>query len=845
MSISNITPESGSVKPDIQESIQSSSLIEININREIYSHDKKQLKRLAGLKNNPSNWTIEKLSIQEIAKVLSEGYTVRPGIKIGGNTIENVQRASVLLLDFDNQSVQETLAVAWTKNAAILYFTPSYEPGVNEKHRLLFRLSRPVSPAEYEHIYKYLLNFYKKADRLYSAGSLFFGASNHPESVSILNESGVLEVSPFLGMDVDGTTEVDTVIEDSSPPPPPDTSLSSISKREGARAAALKWIAKEVWLKACANDIDKFYCLHSHRFTHQGKDNLNLAKWGGHRPEDTSKTTGTGFFTYWQNPELPPAFINQGSGGLDKGTFIDYWHHYKIKLYGKEWESIKWQQDQKYVNFKIVCDDIAEHFGVQPFDFNAYKTKRAEVREQNQDLINQVKGCLRDYVYLIKSGGKDSYINYDFRAGIWRVKPEEYQVYRDCIKPYLISQCDVPVETLDEIKVSTMIEHLVKRFDEYKIVENKIQFDLLRNVNVIPTSNGDYNWKTKEFIQEFDPHLHNTHRSLHNFDSSPPDTPGVKLLSYWLDEMNYSDSQKKAIKSWLIVNTLGIATRTNRMLNIFGTPETGKSVIGQIIRGVVGESLSYTARGKQLTDGRNRFSNQSLDGIYSLFIDEFKADAEGWESLKMLVGKAGSSIEVEKKGMQPYNVINIAGITTATQDGFFIPNSDDGGIKRRICMIRHRPEQHNPKLAHIDRDFDKPGIYRDIWNWCIQQDGDAAVEDFVEYAKSEEATAIKAEVLYQNDPILQFMEEIEITNDPEDVVSRIELQSAYSRFLEVELGVPSDKQRVDRVETYLRGKIASNSIKWDFDDTTKVTINKKQMRGMKGVKMRILPDIMI
>jgi phage/plasmid-associated DNA primase len=725
---------------------------------------------------------------------------------------------------------------------------------------LIFRLSRYTPKHEARRIYEYLISSYKTCDNLLDASRIFFGAYDR-DSVHILSESATLDTDVFLAADIP-TIEIDYVtreVNDTEGNTPTTVSQAPLPKDgEGVRGAVLRWLNRSVWNDICLiDDIDKLYCLHPHRFEDQGKAAGYIRKWGGHRPEDTEKNTGTGFFVFWKNHEQLPIFDNSNSANskMMKGNFIEYWHYYGNLLHSKGWGDIDYDQDRKYINYRQVCDDIARHFDIPRFDFDSFiSEKQKQRKEKNQtiknDLCTQVETVLQMYCKLIKKGGKDSYLYYDFMAGVWRIKPYEYNVFRECVKYALKNHHGVENEVLNEPKTAAYIESIIKRFDKYESIEDKIDFDEMRNADIIPLANGDWNWRTKEFMVNFSPSNYNMTRSKKYFRELTGVEAGVALLNYWLDEIGYTDLQRSAVRSWLIVNCLGIAQQTKRMLNVYGTPETGKTVIGQLIQGCLG-SLCVTARGNTMTDAGNRFANQSLDGAFAVFIDEFRTDAGGWEMIKQLVGNANITIEVEKKNMSAYNTKFFAGITTATQDKFFIPNSDDGGIRRRVVLLQHTKAMHKSHLADIDIQFSKPDILADIFNWCIQQDGEQAVSDFIAYAKSDTAKSILQASLVQNDTVLQFIEEMVIFTDSEnDLVSNHELQVLYQAWLEQEIGanVANDtmKTRISKIPQNIREKaeIKDNGIKWSLmpekGKDSKVKISGKFVRGFRGMTLKRL-----
>jgi hypothetical protein len=819
---------------------------EIQVNRHVQFGNgvtKTGLKRKLNKENKNviENWETISTDILGLKSILEQGYTIRAAIKIGGNEKVHVRRLDVLLLDFDESLVKDTLANPLSTYASFWYHTPSYVKGENEKHRLGFILDRTATPDEGEKLNSYLKSKYPSADKI-SEAALFFGS--FPGGVTIISEDIRLPLDAFLGMEIlpEEEESIDDFGQGALPNiPKTDTPAS----KDGVRTQALKWINKEIFIGACGGDVNRLYCLHNHALKPQ-RHKTHIGNWHGSRPEGVP--TGTGFHVYQCTPELPPIFDNQGNTNFKEkaNTIIEYWWYYSNYIFDKKWGSILWEKNRKYENFKIVCDDIAKHFDVKPFPLEEILATKK--KKDTGDILKQVETVLQTYVYMLKAGAKDSYLYWDFSAGVWRVKPDATQVFRDCIKYSMKNHHGVDSDILDNPKIASLIESHIKRYDGYKSFNDKIDFDVKRCADVVPLANGDWNWRTKIFTESFDHTNYNMTRSPLDFTPLKPSlTHGAALLMRWMDDIGYSENQKRGVRSWLIVNCLGIATRTKRMLNVFGTPETGKTVIGQVVQNCLG-SLGMTLNGNSFTDAGNRFANQSLDGAYGLFIDEFRTDARGWEMLKQLTGNADLTINVEKKGLSDYKAKFYAGITTATQDKFFIPNSDDGGIRRRVALLKHTPEMHKPHLKNIDMEFSKPCISQDIFNWCIQQDGEKAVSDFIDFAESDESKSALQETVLSSDKTLQFMADcIVFTDDEKDVVSNLDIQTCYEVWLSTTAGEHiSDKVRASfvKITQYIREKVSikDNGFIWKLcpekGKESKVSIGGKQVRGLRGLKLK-------
>lgn len=812
---------------------------------------KTELKALAEDNNSLSKWKTKDVSVDELIDIISQGYSVRPGIKKGGNTEDFIVSTEWLMLDLDNQTLAETLSNPWTKYAVFWYYTPSYQPGVNEKHRLMFKFDLTRGKNEYEHIYKGLMKFYPKADNTKGAGWIFFGSYQQAinsnvdtiKSVTILNKNATLPTEAFLKMDVSENTNTDKFnkVNCASTPEDSDPAVEA----GGIRSQVLSWLNKEIWLGKCGNDIDKLYCLHKHNFIDQPKGKA-LAKWGGHRPEDTEKNTGTGFFVFWYNPNQVPVWQNQATG--EKGGYFEYWHKYSRELYGKEWGAIEWELDKDWLNLQAICDDIANYFKVKLFDFAKAKKEISDRnRKKYNSLLDEVIG---NYIYEDRNAG--NYIFYDLNCGVWRIKSERDKIYNYCIHKAFIDM-GIEIEMVENPKFARAIKSELGLKSLANV--SKQQFDDMRNYDWLPLGNGDFNLFTKEFKQGFEHTLYSQFR-YGNYLYTTPDkselTLELKLFFEWL-EWTYKDkSTRQAVIDWLALNIMGLAQKTQIMMCFWGTPGTGKSVILSLINNMMGE-LCAAIQGRKLLSSDNRFIFQRLDGIYAVTIDEFKTNQTGWDSIKELTGSETPVIEVEKKGLQPYTTKFRAGITTASQDKFTVPNSDDGGVRRRVIPIQHMINLRNPKYTGIDSILKKPEYYKQIFFWLLNNiDAGEAIERMKKFANSNEVKTNMLQILIEQDDVLAFIFDcLEFTDNPNDVVPNTELQLAYENYLQSEKLqhlTEKDKQRINNISQYVREKarIPDNKITWNLCPASgkneRISINGKQIKGLRGLKVRLIQN---
>jgi energy-coupling factor transporter ATP-binding protein EcfA2 len=786
--------------------------------------DKQELKDQAELYNKPDCWEIKNWDVKEIAEYIGNGYTVSPSVK---------GLSYCLFLDFDNSTVAETMENVWTANASILYSTPSaFLEDKKDKHRLMFIYDRPVSAEEHRHIFNKMLAIYgDKADKTRSVNWLFFGS--HKTGVTILSENEKLVVEGFLD-DFAPPSQKEIVI------PTTDTEKSKLNLKK----AVLSYINTEVWLGLCnGKDIDRLYALHDHNFTFQGKDTISKLKWGGHRPEDTDKNHGTGFYVYQGSADAPPRFTNEVNGV--SGSIIDYWHHYNKKEYG----SIFWNDDRKHKNYTKVVDDICEHFEIAKFDIQGYlKDIDLEKRQQAIDGVEELYRICDEYVRIIDNSDPRLYCYYNRYTRSWKISKDIEMVWGECVKHYLIEAGGDDIE-LTFGKIAGQYRQAIKYYTGLKYIDKK-QFDGLGNRYILPMSNGDYDLNTKEFLEEYDHKIYNQHRYYTKYRQIDfTKSEGVRLLNEWLTHTYGTAETRQAVLDWLSLSVMGLAGKTQKMLCLWGAPGSGKSVILSLINNILG-NMGTTIDNDKLLGKDNRFIFQGMDGKYAVTIDEFDTNQNGWNKLKKLTGSDEPNIDVENKGKCSYTAKFIGGITTASQDRFTLPNksASDGGVRRRIVTVEHKEDVVDPKYFDIAVKLNRTDLREDIFLWLITMDTEAAIKRFVQYAGSSHNQNNIRNIALDSDDIFAFMtDRLEFTDNPEDTISNVQLGNEYLRFVQEELSEKVDinhERQAGRIVHYIAEKVRvkANGIRWDLKPVkgvrTKVKVGSAFINGVKGIRFK-------
>lgn len=815
---------------------------EIQVNRLIKTRlglPKEALKVDTRRYNKLENWSNESLTAIELAELVCEGYTIRPGIRTSGNKQEHVTHLEWLIVDFDNSNLQETLDVPLTQQASFYHWSNSYQKHINEKHHLFFQLSRRVTPDEYNIIYNTVFNnHYPFADAAtLSNGFLFFGGSPSHKEYTMIGE--ILDVETILNPPIHKTvspiSQPITAINKGKVELPDDDKVTIESKKSvkiditnvekgGYRHQANLWINK-IWVSVCENDVDKLYCLYPHNFIDQGSDSGNIAKWGGKNPlSKQPNEPGTGFFVHWGDVDYAPIWRNQSEG--TNGNFIEYWHKFGIALYDKKFGDIKYMNDRNHIEYQKVLDDIADYFNVEKFQY--IKDESGDYQEVLQELTNK---------YLKKSEG--IYYTYNTKTHIWSLirKDEVWSHYMGWIRsdyPELVKAFSniklvIKAKQKFDLSILDVPEITSKRFSEKK------------NQDIIPMINGDFNIKTKE-LMPFNSENWNTYRfSFQHLEVKDSD------VREFLDYMSivYKDEEtRKFIINWLAANIMGNAWRLKSMVNVYGTPGSGKSSLGNFL-GNLCESNHTTIDVNQFKT-KSAFIYQNLDRTSVVTIDEFNnIPIDSWNEIKKISG-GESLIEINKKCLQSFKITCKVGLTTFSQDSFTIPSSSDGGILRRIIPIEHTIDMIDdriPKLLDTICSFD---YYEKVFNWLIQLNSDKIIQDMEAYAKSVSVKEKLASIVRDSDDVMNFITENLEVADSSSYITYQQLQEVYKDYLENQNGgvdlSPSDKNKIKYVTRAIRQKanIKEANFNWLHanDKETRLTVSGKQLRVLYGLKLK-------
>lgn len=814
---------------------------EIQINRTIKTGlgvSKDALKVITRRGNKLENWSNESVTPTQLAEIVTEGYTIRPGIRTATNKQESVTHLEWLVVDFDTTTLQQTLDVSLTRQASFYHWSASYQKNLNEKHHLFFQLSRRVTSEEYGILYNNIFNnYYPFADKATASnGFLFFGGSpTHKEYTliggildvdAILTEKNIPTIKPInhgkVEIPDDDKSELTLEINKNT------KSKSPNKEKGGYRHQANLWINK-IWVGVCGNDIDKLYCLFPHRFIDQGSDDGNVAKWGGKNPFSTEPDRpGTGFFVHWGDVEYSPVWRNQSEG--TNGNFIEYWHKFGIALFNKKFGDIHYMQDRQNIEYQKVLDDIANHFGVEKFEY---------VKDESDDYQEVLQNLTNKY---LKVNESSLYHCYSTKSYTWSVTKDLDTIWREGYMSWIRTEHPELIAKFSSVKlVSKAKQKLMLGILDIPFMLSKT-FSDKKNMNIIPMFGGDFDITTKELHPYNSANL-NTYRNSFEYIPNIKDSDIQEFLNYM--EIVYKDKEtRQFIINWLAANIMGNAWKIKAMVNVYGTPGSGKSSLNNFI-GHLCDASHTTIDASQFKSGSN-FLYQNLANSNVVTIDEFnKMPAESWDNIKKISG-GESLIEINQKGLRTFKVTCKVGLTTFSQDNFTIPSSSDGGILRRIIPIEHSKDMIDERVPELLNTICEYSYYEKIFNWLIQLKPTDVLATLNAYAKSYGVEEKLQKIVTESDEIINFINECLEISDSTKYISYQQLQEVFKDYLENQNGgvdlSPSDKNKIKFIVKSIRQKANIKEAKFNWlhanDKEARVTIGGKQLRVLYGLTFK-------
>lgn len=306
-----------------------------------------------------------------------------------------------------------------------------------------------------------------------------------------------------------------------------------------------------------------------------------------------------------------------------------------------------------------------------------------------------------------------------------------------------------------------------------------------------------------------------------------PFAPTPKLFYKYLSEVYYPDDIKtlQQFCGYCLLPT----TVLQKALIIIGDGGEGKSVLGAILNGVIGEKNCYNSSIKDL-EGNFGVANVENKLIY---IDDDVSEKAITNSgiFKSLVTNK-NTIEAKKKFHQSNVIKSYIRFICFGNFGLQALYDTSDGFYRRLLALRVKPKDENRMdNPFIDRqiiDNEAEGVI----NWLVQGLNEIIKRNFDIYT-SERTQAESECINHENDSVLAFLQSDHIAIDENLKIHTTTLYNLYSKFCE-----ENALNKLTTASSFSRA-INNRGRKFGIVKNNQVVIKGKRARGFYGIGITV------
>lgn len=329
----------------------------------------------------------------------------------------------------------------------------------------------------------------------------------------------------------------------------------------------------------------------------------------------------------------------------------------------------------------------------------------------------------------------------------------------------------------------------------------------LANCTLILNSNGVQ-------IKDFDYRNFLTHQLPFNYDESATN----KLFYKYLDEVLPDKKTQRTLQDvcgYLFVK----GVKLEKIFFLYGTGANGKSVLFEILNGLMGEeNISYFSL-ERLTDGSGYYRAKIKDKIvnYGTDIKLANIDAGLFKTLA-----SGEPVEARLPYCEPFSMCDYAKLI------FNVNRLDNANIEhthgfyRRILIIPFEqtiPEKDQDKSLHKKILENKAGVL----NWII--DGAKRVIANEDIFISDECKRFKSRFIKETDSVALFLDDSDDQYQKCSTFSLSDLYQQYKNFCEMDGYRPLGKQNFSKRLEALGCKRYKDNHNKDYFEVIRPSIN--------------------
>ena len=268
------------------------------------------------------------------------------------------------------------------------------------------------------------------------------------------------------------------------------------------------------------------------------------------------------------------------------------------------------------------------------------------------------------------------------------------------------------------------------------------------------------------------------------------------------------------------------STKGQKMLMLIGKGGEGKSRIGLVMRGILGDSMNTTSIQKI---ENNRFSRADLESKLLMVDDDMDMSALPKTNYIKSIVTAECKMDLERKGVQSYQSQLYArflcfgnGALTALHD------QSDGFFRRQIVLTtKDRPADRTDDPFLVEKMMDE---IEAIFLWCLEGLHRLLANNY-QFTISRQARENVEVVKRSSNNVIEFLQSegyIRFKADAE--ASSKALYEAYKLWCEDNVRKPMSANR-------LSSELTQNQALYNVEDTNNIYVAGKRVRGFVGIEV--------
>lgn len=373
-------------------------------------------------------------------------------------------------------------------------------------------------------------------------------------------------------------------------------------------------------------------------------------------------------------------------------------------------------------------------------------------------------------------------------------------------------------ESIKELGIKSDVEKVTKKLLGAVKLASTVP-ELTVDTNIIPFSNGDF------YIKEWTFHESEFIGSPYRLKTELPwllqDTPN---FNKWLSDLFYEDDIK-VVQEYLGYSLVP-TTRAQKALFLVGDAGAGKSVIGEILKNILGDALLSTRSSQEFM--QDKFKLPELEHKLVLYDDDLSSEALKDTGLYKKLITNNQDITADRKYGQPFKFKPYAKIISCCNNMLSSIYDNTDGFYRRLLPILIKPKSKDFKqdlnfYGKIEKET------KGIVHWCLLGLKRLIENNWVlsESARSKEYLAGKRSMGNHfpefMDSVFEFMPDARITT--KEIIKIYNVWCKYNAY---------EPTRTRTLQTWL----SDNEDKYNIRRSQNIPKENKRVRGYIGMRIK-------